>query len=1537
MQASLRDFCAYLIPHDPLLQPLDAVNGLVTGMTVRQPGQVRISCLLAQPLPPDLLDRLEQRLEKALPAREVIFGQRFARPLAPDVSSRYAVSLAPWLLRHLWKKDAFLASLLRHAEFSASANQVSVAVQAACFPHLPTDALAQLADLYADHIEGPAVFRLVPQTGDLADYVRQLDDQNLYQANQARASILADRDPAARPSAGDPPPRPGQQAGRPVQPQPGSSVSPSGQPGQAAQPSGPARPSGSPDRPARRPSSPARPSGSVAGGRPYRRAPKPEGVIWGKINPELRRSAIADVNSESGLVLLEGTVFALESREVSNGTRLLYKFALTDLTNSVTCVLFARPEDRETLDKKLPDAYIRVNAEISFDSQYSKDLQARVLGLQTAVRQPGRQDQAAVRRVELHCHTKMSTKDAICEAADVVRLAASFGHPAVAITDHGVVQSFPDACNAQQTLAAKGQTIKVIYGMEGYLVDDGLTVAWEADDATLDQGFVALDVETTGLEPALDRVIEIAAIRFLPDGAGGFVQADRLVTFVNPGIPVPARITELTGITTEMLSGAPASLAAMQQLADFLGDSPVIAHNAFFDLAFLRYEGFRIAQESDPRIKFNPPLVDTLALARLLLPDLANHKLKTVAAHLNVALENHHRADADALACGRIFAVLLRQSAAASLAGLNALAGHLTDDEIRGHRRPVYHIILLAQDNLGLYNLYRLISLSHTRYFHTRPRIPRALLQYYRSGLILGSACEAGEVFQAVLAAYRDSAAALPAARERLQKPDMIRLVRFYDYLEIQPTGNNRFLLRQADSGVATEEDLRNLNRLIVELGQQIRKPVCATCDVHFLEQRDAEFRRILLDDMGYDDADQQPDIFFRTTDEMLAEFAYLGETPARQLVIDNPTAIADRVNPAMKPFPDGSFPPIIASAADDVRQLTWQTALDLYGRDGQLPELVQQRIERELQSIIDNGFAVMYYIAHHLVKKSNDDGYIVGSRGSVGSSLVATLCGITEVNPLPPHYYCPSCRLSEFDESGNYGSGYDLPARDCPDCGTPLVREGQDIPFETFLGFNGDKQPDIDLNFSSEYQTRAHKFIEEMFGSTHTFRAGTIGSYADKNAQAIVRNYFEKQNRFATQAEINRLSQGLIGVKRTTGQHPGGIVVVPRERDVYDFTPIQHPADKRDGGTITTHFDFNAMHDTILKLDVLGHDDPTMLKMLGDLTGIDVRTIPIPDARVMALFQSTEPIGIPEGSSPAGSATLGLPELGTFMARDMIQETRPSSFFDLVQLMGLSHGTDVWKGNAQDLIRGGICTINNVIGCRDSIMTWLIYNGLPPKASFDIMEKVRKGKGLSADHETLMRDHGVPEWYIDSCQKIKYMFPKAHAAAYTISSLRIAWFKVYHPAAYYCAYFTVRADEFDSNLMCQPAARVSASRADLRGRFRDLTDREQRIYYIIELVEEMQLRGIDFLPISLYASAATKFAAEAANRIRPPLNAIPGISAAIAEAIIAARAAGPFISRDDLMRRAGIGQGAIDTLVAAGCLGDLPVSAQLDLFSLLG
>ncbi|MHB8963343.1 MAG: PolC-type DNA polymerase III, partial [Saccharofermentanales bacterium] len=848
---------------------------------------------------------------------------------------------------------------------------------------------------------------------------------------------------------------------------------------------------------------------------------------------------------------------------------------------------------------------------------------------------------------------------------------------------------------------------------------------------------------------------------------------------------------------------------------------------------------------------------------------------------------------------------------------------------------------------------------SHIKYiYRDRPRIPRSCLEFFRTGILLGSACEAGEVFQSAMAIYDKSGSDFDAAKASVAESGIIRKAAFYDYLEIQPIGNNEFMLRPGErKGMVVPpkyksmDDLRNLNRLVCELSGITGIPLCATGDVHFIKPQDTIMRRIMQYDSGYSDALSQPPLFYRTTQEMLEEFSYLGESMAYKVVIENPISVANLIKPDMKPFAEGSYPPVIDSAEREVDSLTWATARSLYEKDGALPEIVSKRVAKELKSIIGNGFAIMYYIAHKLVHKSNEDGYLVGSRGSVGSSLVARLCGITEVNPLEPHYICKVCRYSEFDESGNYYSGYDLPDKTCPCCGTVLDKDGQDIPFETFLGFEGEKQPDIDLNFSGEYQPIAHKFIEEMFGSSHTFRAGTITGFAEKNTAMMVRKYAEGNGIYMTGAESSRLAAGLAGVKRTTSQHPGGIVVVPKDREIFDFTPVQCPADKTENGIITTHFDFNSLHDTILKLDILGHDDPTMLKVLGDLTGIDVNSIPVTDEKIMRLLKGSEVLDfVTDPGNNCG--TLGLPELGTFMARGMVEETRPSRFYDLVQLMGLSHGTDVWNGNARELIKDGVCTVSEVIGCRDGIMTTLVHRGLNPKVAFGIMEGVRKGKGLTTEQEKAMQENNVPEWYIESCKKIKYMFPKAHAVAYTISSLRIAWFKIYRPAQYYCAYFTVRADDFDYRLMCGGIDSVrhymkvfiasfkakDRLQVTINGKEEEFSvDKSKKIYYILELVAEMYCRGIEFLPLDIFISDATKFIMESETRIRPPLNTLPSLSAVIAGNIVRARIQNErFISREDFASKAGLGDSLIQLLDTQGCLKTLPKTTQMDLFSIM-
>ncbi|MGB4610104.1 MAG: PolC-type DNA polymerase III [Saccharofermentanales bacterium] len=1256
---------------------------------------------------------------------------------------------------------------------------------------------------------------------------------------------------------------------------------------------------------------------------------KSDQVLWGRTGPPIPLININEINDETDRAMFEGQVFMFETKITLNG-RLLVKFAITDLTTSISCIIFADPEAKAELTEIIEDQYIRVTAETYYDGRYTNDFVGKVTCIEKAQKPESRQDNSPQKRVELHIHSKMSAKDGTINPKDIVKTASDFGHSAVAITDHGVMQGFPEICTMAENLQRDGKPIKVIYGVEGYLLNDGFEcIAYEVKDKDLSEGFVVIKVDTIGDEPRCNAISRIEALKLRPkdlpnyefeiiDKFEYFLTADsNLFEAVNDKADAGPQAEQTNSILSSELD-------VMRKLEKFLETLPVIASDALKQLNFLRYAGFNVTG-TDPRVKFNPPLIEFNLLTQAMI-----NKLPGKMQFLN-------ELDCDDLySIARIFPKLIAESGVNDLIELNNLVDWQSFDELKEQRRKSNHIVLLAKDLLGLYNLYRLCSDSHLKYFYYSPRIPRSVLNYYGAGIIKGMACVDGEIFGKILQLFNACKGDFELAKQKLDNPNLLKLAEQYDYLEIQPLTNNSFLMRDSESYVQSVKDLQNLNKLVIELGSITGKPVCATCDAHYLNPEDAIYRKILMTNMNFEDMEEMADLYFRTTDEMLAEFSYLGKELAEQVVIKNPNLIAEMVTEGIRPFPKGSFPPLIKSADQDIRELTLKEAYRIYGYQGVLPEIVEKRIERELNSIIDNGFAVMYYIAHCVVKKSNQDGFLVGSRGSVGSSLVATLCGITEVNPLQPHYVCPECKYSEFDDSGDYGSGYDLPNKKCPHCAAELKRDGQDIPFETFLGFAGDKQPDIDLNFSGFYQAKAHQFIEEMFGASQTFRAGTISSYAERNSAGMVLKYFEENSMPVSTTEVTRLAQGLQGVKATTGQHPGGIVIVPKERDIFDFTPIQYPANKKDSGVITTHFDFHSLDETILKLDILGHDDPSMLKVLSDITGVNAIDIPIPDEKVMSLFYSTEALGIPDQESAIKCATIGLPELGTMLVRNMIAETKPTKFYDLVQISGLSHGTDVWTGNAQELIRNGTCTIDEVIGCRDSIMTYLIYRGLPKKSSFDIMERVRKGKGLSQEQEKLMLKHNIPQWYIDSCKKIKYMFPKAHAVAYIVSALRIAWYKVYYPEAYYCAYFTIRANEFSSEELCLSSNEIRIKRAEQSKNWKQLTAQEQKRHFYLELVEEMQQRGIDFLPIDLKKSKATEFYSPEKGKIRPPFNAIPNISETLSNQIVKAReTGGEFKTREELARRAELGAASIESLAKAGVLEDLAESAQIDLFSM--
>ena len=1109
-----------------------------------------------------------------------------------------------------------------------------------------------------------------------------------------------------------------------------------------------------------------------------------------------------------------------------------------------------------------------------------------------------RTDTAPEKRVELHMHTQMSNMDALGDVGALIKRAAQWGHPAVAVTDHGVLQAFPAAFGA-----AKKNNIKLLPGVEAYLTDEAQIVQ-DADERPLTQAMVVLDFETTGLDTRNDRVIEIGAVK-LENG----IVVDSYGTLVDPGVPLKPKITEITHITDMMLRDQPKAEEAIPKLMAFIGDCTIAAHNASFDCAVLKSELRRLGRE------FHNPQLDTLTFSRKLYPHLKSHKLKNVCKSLGVSLKDAHRAVNDAAATAQCLAKMLEAAQEKGVTRLAELNSAITGGAIG----ESYHIILLAANQKGMENLNRMVSTGHLEYFRRRPHLPRKILQKYREGIIVGSACEAGELFRAVLAGE---------SMDKLRK-----MARFYDYLEIQPIGNNAFLLREGR--VPDEEALRELNRTIVKLGEDLGLPVVATGDVHFLEPHDAVCRAILQAGQGFDDCDNQPPLYFKTTDEMLEEFSYLGPDKCYEVVISNPKKIADRVDDGIRLFPkhpnnEVTFQPFWPDAEENIRSLTYATARDYYGED--LPDLVQKRLDKELGSILGYGFGTLYNIAQKLVKKSLDDGYLVGSRGSVGSSFVATMTGITEVNPLPPHYRCTHCHRGFFDvDKEKYKVGVDLPDKDCPLCGQKLVKDGFDIPFEVFLGFKGDKVPDIDLNFSGEYQHKAHLYVEELFGKGFVYRAGTIGTLADKTAYGYVSKYLEERGIQAGNAEKDRLVQGCVGVKRTTGQHPAGMVIVPKEYNIYQFTAIQHPADDAESGTITTHYDFNSMHDVLVKVDVLGHDDPTMIHFLGEITGVDFRDIPLDDPDVMSLFSSPKALGVTEEDINCTTGTFGVPEFGTSFVRGMLDETKPSTMEELIRISGLSHGTDVWLGNAQEIIRSGTAPLSQCICTRDDIMNYLISMGVDSKISFDTMESVRKGKGLKPEMESAMREARVPEWFIDSCKKIKYMFPKGHAVAYVTMALRIAWFKVHIPLAYYAAYFTVRGDGFDAARMLLKPETLKQMIKEMKSQEQQLTAKEKNEITAMEIVIEMQMRGFEFLPADLYKSTVSQFVIED-GKLRVPFTSLGGLGEAAAQNIVKERET-PFLSIEDLKNRAKLSSSVVELLRGHGCLTGLQETSQVSFF----
>ena len=1231
---------------------------------------------------------------------------------------------------------------------------------------------------------------------------------------------------------------------------------------------------------------------------------------------------LSEVVGEMGEIIFRGKVISADTREIRN-EKTIYSFAVTDFTDSIMVKMFLRNEQLpEILAEIKKGAFLKIKGVTNLD-KFDRELTiASVAGVKKIPDfTVSRKDTSPEKRVELHCHTKMSDMDGVSDVNDIVGCAHKWGHKAIAITDHGVVQAFPEANHFIERLD-KEDPFKVIYGVEAYLVDDLTDIVVRAREQSLQDSFVVFDIETTGFSAEEDKIIEIGAVK-VEKG----VIIDKFSTFVNPTVPIPFRITNLTGITDEMVLEAPKIDTVLPEFLDFVGDSVLVAHNAGFDVGFIEQNCKVLGLECEYTY------MDTVALARVLLTTLAKYTLDNVAKTLGISLENHHRAVDDAGATAEIFVKfieMLKERGIFTLKEVNQF-GETNPDAIK--KMPTYHAIILAKNDVGRVNLYRLISMSHLKYYARRPRIPKTEFLRHREGLIIGSACEAGELYRAILSHKSEETIA--------------RLVNFYDYLEIQPLGNNQFMIdSDKHEEIRTEEDLKDINRKIVKLGDEFHKPVVGTCDVHFLNPDDEVYRRIIMAGKGFADADNQAPLYLRTTEEMLEEFSYLGSKKAYEIVVTNTNKIADMVEKISPVRPD-KCPPVIEDSDKQLRDICYNKAHSMYGKD--LPEIVVERLERELNSIISNGFAVMYIIAQKLVWKSVEDGYLVGSRGSVGSSFVATMAGITEVNPLSPHYYCPHCFYSDFtsEEVRKYagGCGWDMPDKNCPKCGKPLVKDGFDIPFETFLGFKGNKEPDIDLNFSGDYQSNAHKYTEVIFGDGQTYRAGTIGTLADKTAYGYVKNYYEERGVGKRSCEIERLSVGCTGVRRSTGQHPGGIIVLPIGQDINSFTPVQHPANDMTTDIVTTHFDYHSIDHNLLKLDILGHDDPTMIKMLEELveqlTGekFVATDIKLDDPGVMGLFHGTEVLGItPEDIGGTQVGCLGIPEFGTDFTIQMVVDTKPQTLTDLIRISGLSHGTDVWLNNAQELIKSGQATISTCVSTRDDIMTYLINKGMDSEQSFTIMERVRKGtvaKGKCKEWPEYKEDmlaHGVPDWYIWSCEKIKYMFPKAHAAAYVMMAYRIAYCKVYYPLAYYAAYFSIRASAFSYELMCQGKEKLEFYIRDYKKRSDSLSNKEQDTLKDMRLVQEMYARGFEFLPIDIYKSQATKFQI-VDGKLLPPFSSIDGMGEKAADAVEMAAKNGPFLSKDDFRQRTKVSKTVIDLMADLGVLGDMPESNQLSLF----
>ena len=1237
-----------------------------------------------------------------------------------------------------------------------------------------------------------------------------------------------------------------------------------------------------------------------------------EGVAF-----DITPTPISCLTSNMRNVCTIGRIVNFEAKATRKNDKQIISFGITDEQGSVTVKAVLANEEADPLIKAISKTKYKekrgtIKVELysgvlcvvgnvkqdSFDGEFTLNLTNAC-----SLKEIKRSDDAEIKRVELHCHTNMSSMDATIPPDTLVRQAAAWGHKAIAVTDHGNVQGYPEAMLAADDLNKKGVDIKVIYGMEAYYVDDTARALYGEATASLDDEFVVFDLETTGLSATYNKITEIGAVKI----KNGKV-IDEFNTLVDPETEIPQDIVELTGITNEMVKGAPKCKQALTDFLEFCGNDILIAHNATFDTSFIR------AAAKEYKLEFSNTYLDTVPLSMYVNPELKKHKLNILADYYKLPEFNHHIACDDAKMLADIFFCMCNKLKLEGILDLEAMNRAMADRADPKKQRS-YHMIILAKNMVGLKNLYHLISKSYLDYYYKNPRIPKTLLEEYREGLIIGSACESGELYSAIL--------------KNKSHEELLEIAEFYDYLEIQPLCNNMFML---DKGLVPDvEALKDINRQIIQLGKEAGKPTVATCDAHFLEKHHEIYRKILLKSMKFKDGDRDTGIYLRTTDEMLREFDYLGEELAYEVVVENPNKIADMTE-KIRAIPEGTYTPEMEGAEEDLQRICWERAKSMYGNP--LPEIVSERLDRELTSIIKNGFAVLYMIAQKLVWYSEENGYLVGSRGSVGSSFVATMAGISEVNPLVPHYRCPECKHSEFYTDGSIGSGYDLPDKLCPHCGKQMIGDGHDIPFETFLGFYGDKSPDIDLNFSGDVQGKVHKYTEELFGSENVFRAGTISALAEKTAFGLVKKYAEEKEIPLNRSEVERLKNGCVGVKKTTGQHPGGIIVVPRKYDVTDFTPVQHPADDANSSIITTHFAFSYLHDTILKLDELGHDMPTKYKMLEEYSGLSVLDVPMNDQKVMSLFLNTEALGISAEECGAPVGSFGLPEFGTRFVQQVIVDTKPKSFSDLLQLSGLTHGTDVWAGNGDELIKSGTCTISELIGTRDSIMTYLIYHGVEKSMSFKIMEDVRKGKGLKPEYEEAMIANEIPDWYIASCKKIKYMFPKAHAAAYVTSAIRLAWFKVYYPVVFYAAFFTVAPSGFDAEIVGKGRGNVSFTLKDIdeRRKKKQTEKKEEDMIPALQLVNEAMARGVKFLPIDLYKSHAFKFLPEGDDGIRMPFNALPGLGDAAAEKIMEVCEAGDLLSIEDLRTRAGLSKSIIEILKRNKALSGLSETNQVSL-----